>query len=47
MQIAEKAALANSDMGPGTIVFDADGNSSHFHQKIMDKFLALEAGGRY
>jgi len=47
MQIVEKAALANSDLGPGTIVFDADGNSSHFHQKIMDKFPALEAGGRY
>ena len=46
-QIVEKAALANSDLGPGTIVFDADGNSSHFHQKIMDKFPALEAGGGY
>lgn len=31
-QIVEKVALANSDLGPGTIVFDADGNSSHFHQ---------------
>ena len=47
MQIVEKAALANSDLGPGTIVFDAYGNLSHFHQKIMDKFPALEAGGGY
>lgn len=46
-QVVEKAALANSDLGPGTIVFDADGNSSHFHQKIMDKFPGLEAGGGY
>jgi len=46
-QIVEKAAHANSDLGPGAIVFDADGNSSHFHQKIMDKFPALETSGRY
>lgn len=47
MQIVEKAALPNSDLGPGTIVFDADGNSSHFHQRIIHKFPALEAGGEY
>jgi len=46
-QIVERAAHANSDLGPGTIVFDADGNSSHFHQKIMDKFPALESSGGY
>jgi len=45
MQIVEKAALANSDLGTGTIVFDAYGNLSHFHQKIM--FPALQAGGGY
>ena len=45
IKIAEKTAMANSDLGPGTIVFDGDGNSGHFHDKVMETFPGLELGG--
>ena len=43
-QIVEKAALANSDLGPGTIVFDADGNSSPYvFTALVNRLRTVEA----
>ena len=45
--VAEKAALANSGLGPGTIVFQANGDANNFHETLVGKFPLLSTGGGY
>ena len=45
--LAEKAALANSGLGPGSVTFQANGDLNYFHQMLMHKFPALSTGGAY
>jgi hypothetical protein len=33
--IKERIMLANAGLGDGTVTFHVDGNSSHFHEKVL------------
>lgn len=43
--VKERTMLSNAGLGDSTVTFHVDGNSTHFHDKILEAFPKLSSAG--